>query len=142
MTSLLLCVLLANPVTLEFKLLPPGHDGQVQGVGRARYYLLEEYLQLNQFDQELVKLRLDVQDQVAIIDKLELQLKDKDKVISTLESDKEKLNDRVLRLDGALDQCEKDKIDLAGGPIWPYVVGAVGAVVGIVGATMWATSSK
>jgi septal ring factor EnvC (AmiA/AmiB activator) len=140
MTALLLCALIAAPTTLEFKLLPPGHDGQVQSVGRARYYLLDEYLRLYQFDQELVKLRLDTKDQQEIIAKLELQLADKDKVISTLEDDKRQLNDRVTRLDKNLDDCEKQVIDLSGGPIWPYVVGAVGAVLGIVGGTMWITS--
>ena len=142
MTALLLCAVLANPTTIEFKLIPPGHDGQVQGVGRARYYLLDEYLKLAEFDAELVKLRFDVKDLQDIVDKQEKQLEDKDKAIATLESDKEILAKRALRLDGELDQCEKDKIELAGGPIWPYVVAIGGAVLGIVGATMWATAEK
>lgn len=126
--------------TIEFKLMPPGSTGQVAKVGRVQYYLLDDYLKLAAFDAELVRLRLDVKDQALIIEKLELQVKDKDAIIATLEKDKDILSKRALRLDGELDECEKKVIDLAGGPIWPYVVGAVGAALGIAGGVAWLTS--
>lgn len=119
--------------TVEFKLLPPGHDGQVKDVGQARYYLLDEYLELAVFDKELVKLRADLQDLGDINAKLELQLKEKDKEIASLDRDKNILARRGMRLEKKLYKCEEEVIELAGGPIWPYIVAIVGGAVGIAG---------
>ena len=126
--------------TIEFKILSPGHSGRIQEVGQVRYYLLDEYLQLYAFDGELLKLRQDARDWKAIVEKLEFQLLVKDKIITTLEKDKDILTKRGLRLDKDLNKCEKNVLDCAGGSIWPYVVGVVGAAFGIAGATSYVLS--
>jgi hypothetical protein len=118
---------------VAFQLMPPGHDGQVQGVGRARYYLLDEYLQLAQFDAELVKLRADVQDLTEVAAGLKRALDAKDTIIVALQADKKILADRCLRLEGSLNTCEKKLVECEGGTIWPYIVGAAGVVAGAVG---------
>lgn len=122
---------------VSFQLMPPGHDGQVQGVGRARYYLLDEYLQLAGFDSELVKLRADVQDLDTIAAGLKKALSAKDSIIQSLEADKKILADRSLRLEGNLKTCEDSLVDCSDCSIWPYVVGAVGTVLGAVGAGVY-----
>lgn len=123
--------------TVTFKLLPPGHDGQVQGVGRARYFLLDEYLKLAEFDAELVKLRLDVLSYQGIERALNDQLAAKEKVIEALESDKKILTERGLRLEENWKKCESDLLEASSPTIWPYIVGAVGAAAGLVGVGIW-----
>jgi hypothetical protein len=119
-----------------FKILPPGQDGQVQGVGRARYYLLDEYLKLAEFDSELSTLRLDLKAYQGIERSLSVEILAKEKIIKTLEEDKKILADRSLRLEGNWKKCEDSLIECS--PcFWPYIVGAVGASVGLVGAGIW-----
>jgi hypothetical protein len=137
---LLYCADARAQVTVEFKLLPPGELGVVSGE-KHRVYTFDEWLVLAEFDAELVKLRADAADYKAVVEKLEAIAKKKDEQIVTLDKDKDILSKRSLRLDEELDKCEEEKIELAGGPIWPYIVGAVGSVVGIVGITMWAVES-
>lgn len=132
------CVSDAHAQTVvRFQLLPPGHDGQVQGVGKARYYLLEEYLQLAQFDAELVKLRADTVDLRAINDELKKALDAKGVIITTLQADKKILADRCLRLEDSWKKCEDELVKCQTPVIWPYIVGAVGAAVGLVGIGIW-----
>ena len=118
---------------ITFKLLPPGHDGQVQGVGRARYYLLEDYLKLAQFDSELFSARNQLEIWERLVVGQEQELKAKDVVIKTLEDDKKVLGDRALRLDEKWKKCESELVNAAKVPIWGYVVGATGAALAIVG---------
>lgn len=140
LSILLLCSNANAKVTVEFKLLPPGELGLVDG-NKMRVYNLDEWLALAKFDAELVKLRADVGDYTGIVERLEKQLGEKDKQIASLDRDKGVLANRITRQDENLDKCEKEVIDLAGGPIFPYIVGGVGAVVGIVGIVMWAVGS-
>jgi hypothetical protein len=128
------CISEAHAQTVvTFQLLPPGHFGKVQDVGPARYYLLEEYLELAKFDAELVKLRVDILTYQRIDRQRVEQLDAKDQVISTLENDKRVLAGRCERVEGNLETCEKELVKCSGGAIWPYVVGIVGAVIGAVG---------
>jgi hypothetical protein len=122
---------------VTFQLLPPGHDGQVQGVGRARYYLLDEYLKLAKLDAEFVKMQADFQDLTMIVEGLKKALAAKDIIIQTIEDDKRLLAARGLRLEGDWQTCEKELEDCAGGSIWPYILAAGGAVLGIVGTTLY-----
>jgi hypothetical protein len=127
-------------VRVEFKLLPPGELALVDG-NKMRVYGLDEWLALAKFDAELMKLRADIVDYTGIVERLEKQLVEKDKQIASLERDKGVMVNRSERLDKELDKCEGEVIELAGGPIWPYIVGGTGAVVGIIGAVMWAVGS-
>jgi hypothetical protein len=67
---------------------------------------------------------------------------EKDKEIATLEDDKRVLVQQRDRCTGGLEQCERDLIECAGGPVWPYIVGIAGGVLAVVGGVMWATASK
>ena len=125
---------------VTFSVLPPGKDGQVQGVGRARYYLLEDYLKLAQFDSELFSLRNQVEAWKRIDMGLKQELEAKDKVILTLEDDKKLLGDRALRLDEKWKKCEVELVNAAKIPIWGYVVGATGAALAILGVGLIAGS--
>ena len=123
----------AQATVIEFNLMPPGHFGKVQDVGPARYYLLEEYIELAKFDAELVKLRQDIQGYRRIERQLTEQIAAKEKIIESLEADKLLLTNRGLRLEESWKKCEEDLLDASSPPIWPYVVGAVGTIVGAVG---------
>jgi hypothetical protein len=122
---------------VTFKVLPSGHDGKVQGVGQIRYYLLDEYLTLAKLDAEFVKQQSDVNDLVLQNDQLKRIVDAKDTIIVALQADKKILGDRSLRLEENLHTCEKALVECYDTPIWPYVVGAVGASVGLVGIGMW-----
>jgi hypothetical protein len=122
---------------VEFKLLPPGHTLTMNDGTKVRYYKLNEFIELAAFDKELVKLRTDIQDLGDINNKLKIQMGGLERIIGTLESDKEILRERGLRLEGNWHEAEKELIEASGGPIWSYVVGAAGGVVGAVFLGMW-----
>lgn len=137
--AILFCPAAKAQTEVRFEILPPGTLGIVDG-HYYRLYTLEEFKELAKYDNELFQLRLDTKDQAAIVTKLEEVVKGQKAKIWTLEKDKDILAQRSIRLDSDLDKCEGEKIALAGGSVWPYVVGAVGAVVGVVGVTMWASN--
>jgi len=125
-------------VQVEFKLLPTGHALTLNDGIKVRYYKLHEFLELATFDKELVKLRTDFQDLGDLNNKLKIQLDVLEfKLIPTLESDKEILRKRGVRLDEKWEKCEEARVKAEGGPIWPYVVGIAGVVVGAVGTGMY-----
>lgn len=140
LVTLLLCAEAQAQVRVEFKLVPPGVLGVVGGT-QYRLYTLEEWLELAEFDSELVKLRADIQDHKDIVNRFEKQVVEKNNQIKTLKKDKGILKRRSERLDNDLDQCEKDKLSATKDSILGYVVGAVGAAIGIVGATLWIAQS-
>jgi hypothetical protein len=117
--------------TVKFEILPPGYDGQVQGVGRARYYPLKEYLELARFDSELVLRRIEADSFVQTENELRTQLNEKDIQIQSLEYDKDILRSRSLRLEESWKACETSLISASTPPIWPYIVAVTGVVVGI-----------
>ena len=118
-------------VTAEFKLMSPGHDGQLPGVGRVRYYLLKEYLDLAQFDSELVLRRAEVLHLMDVETALRSELAAKDTQIQTLDGDKKLLGDRSLRLEESWQSCEVQLQKCERGAIWPYVLAITGVVVGV-----------
>jgi hypothetical protein len=123
---------------IEFKLLPPGNGFTMNDGIKVRYYKLADYMKLAEFDKELVKLRADIQDMGDINQKLKVQLETLEtKLIPTLENDKEVLRKRGLRLEGKWQECEKARVEAEGGPIWPYIVGAAGVIVGAVAVGMY-----
>jgi hypothetical protein len=122
-----------QPTVVEFKILSPGHALTLNSGTKVRYYKLTEFLKLAEFDKELVKLRADVQDLGNLNNKLKIQLRVLEtKLIPTLEHDKELLYKRSDRLEERWHKAEKELVKASGGPIWPYVVGAVGIAVGAV----------
>jgi hypothetical protein len=134
-TAILLSAFLVPSMTVEFKLLPPGHDGLVEGVGRARYYLLDEYLQLAEFDSELYMLRKDYEAittvEEALREGMAAQAHGADVCLKELDI----MSSRSGRLLEKWHTCEKALRDCGGGYL-PYVIGAVGTVLTIVGTAL------
>jgi hypothetical protein len=129
----------ATPQVVDFKILPIGHDTTLPApVGRVRYYLLNEFLQLATFDSELVSDRAQLVALGNIQTELKKQLGDKDTQIQALTAEKQIFSDRSARLDTDLTKCQHDLVNASKAPIWPYVVAIVGGVVGIFGVGMWA----
>ena len=139
MIAVFCAYLILAPTPVVFELLPPGSGGVINGA-RVRYYLLPEFLKLAEFDAELVKLRKDVQDLTTIEAWLRKDLIEKDAVITSLEADKMVLSDQAIRLETNWQKCEKDLANSSMTPIWPYVVGAVGSALGLVGVGLWVGS--
>lgn len=119
--------------TLEFRILPPGHDGQVAGVGRARYFYLGEYLKLAEFDHELFVMRKDMENLREVESALKTILAQQGKELATLHNDIHILKTRSQRLEGSWDTCERKLQSCITGKKWPYWVGVIGTVVGLVG---------
>jgi hypothetical protein len=138
--ALLLSALLASTTTLEFRLLPPGHDGVVEGVGRARYFLLDEYLKLAEFDSELYTLRknYDMALQVGKTMRSGLDAGVRESAACMKELDI--LSRRSGRLMQKWDECEKS-LQECNGSAWPYIVAAVGSILTVVGATLIVVSN-
>lgn len=122
-----------TPHTIEFRILPPGHDGQIDGVGRARYFYLGEYLKLAEFDHELFVLRIDMENLRQVESALKTILAQQGKELAALRSDIQILTARSQRLEGSWDACERKLQSCLTGKKWPYWVGVIGTVVGLVG---------
>ena len=128
----------AQSFKVELKIIPPGHTLTLNSGVKTRYYLLNEWLQLAEADAELFKLRADIQDLGDINNSLKIQMNSLERIIRTLESDKEILRERGLRLEKNWMGSEKARVRAEGGPIWPYFVAIGGVVVGVLGVGMWA----
>lgn len=139
-TVLMLATMLAQPApaktTIEFHLLPPGHELVLEDGKKVRYYLLHEWLELAAADLQLRKLKEEVELKDKLVLDLEVKVKAKDTQITELTGNLQACDGQSARRLGKYQQCEKDLVDAQSGPIWPYVVGAAGAIVGIVGATL------
>ena len=134
MTALLLSALLASSVTVEFRLLPPGHDGLVEGVGRARYYLLDEYLQLAKFDSELHMLRKDHDAITKVGEILREGIDARAREAAVCLKELDLMADRSARLLNKWHTCEGALQECSSGGVAPYLMGgAVGAVITVVG---------
>ena len=93
---------------------------------------------IGHFLHKIIKLRADIQDIGDINNKLKIQIDLLEtKLIPTLESDKELLRKRGIRLEEKWQECEKARVIAEGGPIWPYIVAAAGVVVGAVAVGMY-----
>jgi len=140
MTALILTLLLSAPTEVEIHYMPAGTPLELKLDGKpvkVRYYLLEEYKLLLKLDADLWS----ATESLRIYKDLDLKyanvLEQKDEVIRTLQGDIQVKDERIKRVEGLWHDAEQRAIENAGGPIWPYIVGGVGAVVGIVGATLW-----
>jgi hypothetical protein len=127
----------ANKLVVDFELLPVGHHLVLNDGLRVRYYKLSEFIELAKFDAELVKLRKDIQDLGDINNKFKIQMKELERIITIVEDDKVVLRGRADRLEEKWVAAEKLAVENAAGPVWPYVVGAVGVAVGIAGFSMY-----
>lgn len=130
----------AAPVEVEVHYMPLGSALTLQDGERVKYFRFEEYKLLLQMDDDLWTANKNL----VLYQDLDLKyqgvVNQKDQVIAAYKSDREVLDERLKRTEGLWHAAEKRAVDNAGGSIWPYIVGAAGAVVGIVGATLWATT--
>jgi hypothetical protein len=139
-TALLISALLLPGVTVEFKLLPPGRDGLVEGVGRARYYQLDEYLKLAELDSELYLLRKDYEAVTKVGEILHEQIETRDQESAACMKELDLMADRSARLLNKWHTCE-NALQECGSTISPYVMGgAIGAVLTVVGTLLILTS--
>lgn len=122
--TILLVATLVAPVEVEFRLLPPGHMADLPGAGKARYYLLSEYLMLANFDRELYYLRQNYKDLATVNDALRIQKFLCEDKVKTLEGDKKVIEDRCSELVG----CHS--------PWWHWAVAIGSGTVGIVGVVL------
>ena len=141
MNALVTCLLwatLSAPVEVKFQVLPPGASGQISSIGQVRYYLLNDFLKLAEFDAELYKLRLDTADLKEKAQGLKKELLGKDVIIALMQSDKDILSARALRLEQGRNEC-LDKLQKCSSPsIWPYVVAiAGGSAMILAGGYFW-----
>lgn len=133
--ALLMSALLAPPTTIEFRLLPPGHDGLVDGVGRARYYLLGEYLELAEFDSELYTLRKNYNTALRIMETLRIGLDVRTQENTACLKERDIMSARSGRLMQKWNECEKS-LQKCNSSLWPYVVGIAGSILTVVGTTL------
>jgi len=140
MLALLTALMLSAPVQVEIHYMPPGTQLKLQTGEQVRYFTFDEYKLLLKLDGDL----WDTTQRLSIYKDLDLKygniVGQKDVIIKTLQDDNQVLNERLKRSDENWQAAEKRYIEAAGGPVWPYVLGAVGAVVGIVGATLYVST--
>ena len=139
MTALLVCLLLSAPADdLEF--MPKGTELELKLDGDlelVRYFRLPEYKLLMQMDFDLQDANKSLLIYKDIDQKYAGVIKQKDVIIQGLRSDIVVKDTRIERVEGLWHAAEEKAIENAGGPIWPYVVAAVGAAVGLVGAGLF-----
>lgn len=140
MLVLVVSMMLCAPASVEVHYMPLGTQLKLQSGEQVRYFTFDEYKLLLKLDGDL----WDMTQRLVIYKDLDLKygsiVSQKDIIIKTLQDDKLVLTEQLKRSDENWRAAEKRYIDAAGGPIWPYVVGAVGAVVGIVGSTLYLAS--
>lgn len=129
--------MVVSPAQVEVHYMPLGTELALPSKERVRYFTFDEYKLLLKLDGDL----WDTTKRLDIYKDLDLKYRgivdQKDVIIKTLQDDRLVLTEQLKRSDENWQAAEKRYIDAAGGPVWPYVVGAVGAVVGIVGATLY-----
>jgi hypothetical protein len=141
--TLSFCSTAFGQTIVHFRVLSSGHEGYVQSVGKIRYYLLDEYLQLAAFDSELFTLRAEAENGKEIELELKKQLDVKEVIIKSLESDTNTFKERSDRLDLNLKTCEVALGKASSNnTVWPYFVAAGGSILGIVGTTLYMASLR
>lgn len=130
----------ATPVEVELHYIAPGTALKLQTGEEVRYYNFLEYKLLLKLDGDLWELsrRLEVYKDLDL--KYTGILGQKDVIIRTLQGDNQVLAGQLKRAEDNWHSAEKKLIDASGGPVWPYYLAAGGVVVGIVGATLYATT--
>lgn len=142
MTFLLAAVIalqmtLGDPVKVELHLMPPGTPLTLETGEEVRYFTFEEYKELLKMDAELWELKKQIELYSSIEERYKALLAEKSFMIEALEAERAILVARAERLRNRWKDCEEDLIDASGGSVWPWVTGAVGAVLGVIGLTLW-----
>jgi hypothetical protein len=130
----------AAPVEVEVHYMPLGTPLTLQGGEQVRYFRFDEYKLLLQLDGDLWSINRSLVLYKDIDSKYQGILAQKDSIIEAYGNDRRVLDERLKRSDENWRNAEKKLVAASGGPVWPYIVAAGGAVVGIVGATLWAST--
>jgi hypothetical protein len=139
MLALMLTMMVADPVTIELHYMPEGKKVYLPAPDNTwgKGFNFEEYKLLLKLDGDL----WDANRTIEIYKDLDLKYQavvgQKDVIVQTLQGDIRILDERLKRSDENWHAAEKKLVEASGGPIWPYVLAAGGAVVGIVGATLY-----
>jgi len=120
-------------VEVEVHYMPPGKLVRLPDGLRLMCFDIDEYKTLLEMDNHLYT----VNRQFKLLTDAEINyqniLVEKEAIIGTLESDKEILATRGLRLEEKWQTCEEDLVDAQSGSVWPYVLAAAGAAIGVAG---------
>lgn len=140
MTILLLAALVAAPVEIEVHYIPLGEPVKLTTGEDVRCYSFSEYTRLLMLDGELWSLTGELETYRDMDSRYVDLLNQKDVIIKTLQDDKTVLSAQLKRAEENWHAAEARTI-AASGSTWPYIVAAGGAVVGIVGATLFLVSA-
>lgn len=140
MLALVLALSISAPAEIEIHYMPVGAPLKLELGGKkteVRYFTFPEYKLLLKMDLDL----WDANQSLKIYKDIDLKyagvIKQKDEIIQTLRDDIVTKDGRITRVEGLWHDAEQKAIDNAGGPIWPYILAGTGAIIGIVGATLY-----
>src|SRR5688572_20716754 len=130
-------MLVLGPVEVEIHHIPPGMRLELPEFGKMACYTFEEYQDLLRLDGELETALSSLEIYKDLDSKYAEIFRRKDEIIQTMQVDREIMISRMKRMEDNWHAAEKLAVEAAGGPWWPYVLAAGGAVVGIVGVTLY-----
>ena len=140
MSTLLAAYLAASlavgaPTEVEIFIMPPGRPVVTEGV-RYQGFTFDEYKLLLQMDNELYYKRKEIKLLGDLKLSLEQKLEQEAKISKTLRQDVETYKGRSDRIEKLWEKCEVDLVEASSGSIFPWVVAAVGAGIGLIGIGM------
>lgn len=133
----LLLLALSAPVEIEVHYIPIGEPVKLTTGEDVRCYSFSEYTRLLMLDEDLWSISQELANYKDMDSRYVDILNQKDVIIRTLQDDKVILNDRIKRVEENWHAAEARAI-AASGSTWPYVLAAGGAVVGVIGASLFA----
>lgn len=142
MIFLLVCSMMTTEASIAqgVKYIPLGTPAELNFDGRlevVRCYRLGEFKLLMKTDLNLQ----DAEERLKIYQNIESDysgvIEEKDKIIEVLRKDRDVLEERAERMETNWHDAEQRAIGLVQDPIWPYIVAGIGAVVGVVGTTLY-----
>jgi hypothetical protein len=133
--------LVAVPVEVEVHYIPLGEPVRLDSGEDVRCYSFSEYTRLLMLDGELWSISGELETYRDMDSRYVDLLNQKDVIIKTLQDDKTLLNAQLKRAEENWHAAEARTI-AASGSTWPYYLAAGGAVVGIVGATLFLAGAR
>lgn len=125
------------PVEVKVHYMPLGERVWVPSInGWGRGYTLKDYKLLLEMDGDLYTVR----EQLTLIDDLKLNwdslLNEKDDLLTEYKEVLVIHDARTTRLDKKWNKCEGDLVEASGGDYLPWIIAAIGAGIGIAGASI------
>lgn len=120
----------AEPTKVEFKILPAGEE-TLLSTGKARCYLLQDWLKLSIADSELSLLRGESVNLRKIVDLYQKKVASMTEINQSLVDDKSMLTEKSAGFERGYTECQS-RLESCSSPV-PWVIALVGGVVGAVG---------